>query len=394
MTTTKLPRVLMFCGQFWPRIGGAERQALGLSRALMRRGCQVEVLTPQLDNSWPLRDEIEGININRFPFVDLTKRLRGVRGLGLLNTLVMGMQVRQAVGRHINQFDILHAHIAWPMVAYAGKAAQVRHKKIICKVAAGGRAFDLDTLRQTSPLGSTLARSLLVMVDAWIAISKEIRSNIEKELSQTSRIVSIPNGVEIPSRLELPGRNVARRFLYLGRLARTAYKDYKTLLRAFNELAGQFQDCQLKIVGGGELESEVLDFLHSLPHARSRTELVGFSDPVPWLQWADVLIHPSMAEGMSNTLLEGMAHGLVCIANDIPPNREVLGEGEAGILVPVGDTNALVQVMRRLATGPGECTQWRERGRNRVEKVYAMDRITDDYLRLYANLLNQVSYLG
>jgi len=159
------------------------------------------------------------------------------------------------------------------------------------------------------------------------------------------------------------------------------------LLRAFDRLAMEFPESQLKLVGGGEREGEIRSLLESLLHASSRTELIGFSDPKSWLEWADALIHPSLAEGMSNTLLEGMAHGVACIANDIPPNREVLGDGKAGILVPVGDVDALAQAMRRLATVPGECEQWRQRGRKRAEEVYSIDRITDEYLQLYAGLL-------
>lgn len=375
----------MFCGQFWPRIGGAERQALRLSNSLLARGCRVEVLTPQLEAAWALEENIEGIQVHRFPFVDLTKRIRNLRGLGLLNTLVMGWQVRRAVTKYIGRFDILHAHIAWPMVAYAGEAAKSFNRKIICKVAAGGQAFDFDTLRRSSPLGPRLAKRLLTIVDTWIAISEEIKSNIEREVSDRSRIVKIPNGVEVPVVAPVYDRKIARHFLYLGRLSRTAHKDYLTLLRAFDRLVSRIPECELKLVGGGELTGEVHALLQSLPHARLRTELVGFSEPTRWLQWADVLIQPSMAEGLSNALLEGMAHGLVCIANDIPPNREVLGE--AGILVPVGDTDMLVQCMERVATISSECLKWRRGGRTRAEQVYAMDRVAEDYLRLYTLML-------
>lgn len=378
----------MFCGQFWPRIGGAERQALRLSNSLLARGCRVEVLTPQLEAAWALEENIEGIQVHRFPFVDLTKRITNLRGLGLLNTLVMGWQVRRAVTKYIGRFDILHAHIAWPMVAYAGEAAKSFNRKIICKVAAGGEAFDLDTLRRTSPLGPRLAKKLITMVDKWIAISQQICSNIEQEGIDRNKIARIPNGVDIPPPSSAHDQEIARHFLYLGRLSRTPRRDYRTLLRAFDCLASQIPECRLKVVGGGELSGEVNAFLQSLPHACRRTELVGFSDPTRWLQWAHVLIQPSIAEGLSNTLLEGMAHGLVCVANDIPPNREVLGGGEAGILVPVGDTSALVECMRRVATVSGECLRWRLAGRTRAEQVYAMDRVTDDYLRLYKTVLN------
>jgi glycosyltransferase involved in cell wall biosynthesis len=377
----------MFSGQFWSKIGGAERQAQKLAMALIRNGCHVEVLTPRLENSWALENTIDGLRINRFPLLNLTHNLKGVRGLGVPNTLLLGLQVRRAVSRHILDADVLHAHIASPLVAYAMEAAHAHGKKTICKIAAGGNSFDFISLRRTSLLGPRLEKKLIRAMDRWVAISSEIRLDLQRAGVSTDRIVSIPNGVDIPPPANRPAGRKAFRFLYLGRFARTAHKDYATLLRAFDRLAMEFPECQLRLVGGGEREGEIRNLLESLSHARSRTEVVGFSDPKPWLEWADALIHPSLAEGMSNTLLEGMAHGVTCIAYDIPPNREVLGGGEAGILVPVGDVEALVQVMRRIVIIPGECEQWRQRGRKRAEEVYSIDRITDEYLQLYAGLL-------
>lgn len=387
MIKTRCPRVLMFCGKFWPKVGGAERQAQKLALVLIRSGIHVEVLTPRLEKSWPLMDTIDGLRINRFPFLNLTHNLRGVRGLGVPNALLLGLQVRRAVSRHILDVDVLHAHIASPMVAYAMEAAQAHGKKAICKIAAGGNSFDFISLRSTSLLGPRLEKKLIRAMDRWVAISSEIRLDLQRAGVSTDRIVDIPNGVDIPPQRQEPGGATARRFLYLGRFTHYPYRDFPTLLRAFDRLAMEFPECQLKLVGGGEREGEIRNLLEALPHASSRTELIGFCDPKPWLEWADALIQPSLAEGMSNTLLEGMAHGVACIANDIPPNREVLGDSEAGILVPVGDVDALVQVMRRLATIPGECEHWRQRGRKRVEDVYSIDRIAGEYLKLYAGLL-------
>lgn len=380
------PRVLMFCGQFWPMIGGAERQAQKLGMALLRRGCQVEVLTPQLEKSWGLEENINGLKINRFSLVNLTRNLKGVRGLGVPNTLLQGFQVKRAVSRYIENFDVLHAHIASPIVAYATEAAHAHGKMAICKIAAGGNSSDMISLRRTSLLGPQLIKTLISTMDRWVAISAEIRSDLQAAGVSPDRIVSIPNGVEVPPLANRGARKTACRFLYLGRLAHTAHKDYATLLRAFDRIAREFPECELKFVGGGDREDEVRRLLEFLPHTRSRTELVGFCNPKPWLEWADAIIHPSMAEGMSNTLLEGMAHGVTCIANDIPPNREVLGEGDAGILVPVGDVDSLVDSMRRLCSVAGECEYWRERGRKRVEDMYSIDRITNDYLQLYSEL--------
>ena len=277
----------MFGEQFWPRIGGAERQAQKLGMALKKLGCHVEILTPQLEKDWPLEETIDGLKISRFPFLNLTRNLKEVRGLGVPNTLLLRFQVKRAVSRHIGDFDILHAHIASPMVAYAMDAAHSRGRKAICKIAAGGKSFDLIMLGRTSLLGPKLVRKLVRSMDRWIAISTEIRSDLQHAGVSPLRIVNIPNGVDIPPLVPRPDRGIALHFLYLGRLSHTAHKDYETLLRAFDSLALEFPECQLKLVGGGEREGEIRNLLESLPHASSHTELVSFSDPKPWLEWAD-----------------------------------------------------------------------------------------------------------
>ncbi|MFO1356330.1 MAG: glycosyltransferase family 4 protein [Gammaproteobacteria bacterium] len=147
----------------------------------------------------------------------------------------------------------------------------------------------------------------------------------------------------------------ARHFLYLGRLGGKLSRDFETLLSAFNEVAATHPECQLAFVGGGSREAELRQMLEAVAHARPRTQFVGFADPVPWMEWADVVVQPSLAEGMSNTVLEAMAAGICCIANDIPANREVLGDGQAGMLVTAGRVDELALAMRRVATIPGEC---------------------------------------
>lgn len=78
--------------------------------------------------------------------------------------------------------------------------------------------------------------------------------------------------------------------------------------------------------------------------------------------------------------------GLPCIANDIPPNREVLADGAAGRLVPVGDVDALADAMRRLAGDLDLATSMSIAALSRVDSRYSMASVTDRYLTLYAGL--------
>lgn len=385
---SRAPRILMFAEQFLPRIGGAERQALKLSGELVERGCKVEVLTPQHESDWPVRETMGRVPVNRFRYLDLTRRLKGIRGLGMPNAVFGYWQVRRALTQVIGDFDIVHGHIACPMVVYAMHVAQSMGKPAICKIALSGDKWDLAVLESTSLLGPRLARDALTNMNAWIAISRDVRQQLLGCRVEPERIWSIPNGVVIPD--VASGREAAQahRFLYLGRLGGKLSRDFETLLSAFNEVARMSPDCELAFVGGGEREAELRKALDGLPHARPRTRFVGFADPAPWLDWADVVVQPSLAEGMSNALLEAMAAGVCCIANDIPANREVLADGRAGILVKVGDVGDLAAAMQRLVTVPGECATWALRGRKHAIATYSIGHVADQYLTLYRDLLS------
>ncbi len=257
----------MFCEQFHPRVGGAERQAQKLARALMDLGCNVEVLTPRHNPSWQSTEDVDGVRIHRFPYVDISSRVRGIRGLGVPNAAFGFWQVRRALHALMGRFDVLHGHIASPMVVYAMDCAHAAGRRAICKIAASGPRWDLEVLRRTSLAGGWLARHALARFDMWIAVSEGIRRQLEESGVEASRIRSIPNGVLVP-KVE-PGAEPApaRKFLYLGRLSATAGRDVPTLLRAFDQLARDLPDCELCLVGGGEHQGEIRELLASLPDA-------------------------------------------------------------------------------------------------------------------------------
>ena len=377
----------MFCGQFYPLIGGAERQAEKLSRGLLEKGVHVEVLTPQHEESWQLREEVEGLIINRFPYKNLRNKLPWLRGIGFANTLYINFQTRKAVEKHVLNFDLLHAHIATPMVVAAMEAAHLKGKKALCKIASGGQYFDFEQVNKTSLLGSFIVKRLISSMDQWIAISDEVKKNLIASGVCEGRIKSIPNGVDIPESNNKQKNGKTTNFLYLGRFSKShPRRDFHTLLYAFDKLVMLFPHCQLKLVGGGDRMEEIKGIISELEYAKNNVQMLGYSDSKIWLEWADVLIQPSYYEGMSNTLLEAMATGLACIANDIPPNRAVLDNGNAGMLVPVEDKNALLSSMTRLVTTDGLSVDYGKRALSRAINVYSMASVAEQYIQLYSDL--------
>ena len=99
-------------------------------------------------------------------------------------------------------------------------------------------------------------------------------------------------------------------------------------------------------------------------------------------QDSDVFVLPSSDEGMSNALLEAMASGLAVIGTEIAGTSEVVVEGETGLLVPVGDVDALSGALRRMVDDPNKAASFGAAGRKRVEAHYDWARAAAAYEEL------------
>ena len=379
--------VLMFCPQFRPIVGGAERQAEKLSKALAQKGVRVTVLTPRFVAETPAYEEDAGVAICRFPLFDLRKRFPQVRGLGPLNLLLIRAQVIGAMNRHLQGVDVVHTHIASPMTAFAMQAARRRQVPVLCKVAMAGIKTDLGELAAIGFGGRQLGSAMIRNMDSWVATTQAVADSLAEWRVPPARIACIPNGVDLPA-LNSHSRKsgAARRFLYLGRLSANAQRDVPTLIRAFGRLAAQSPEVELALVGDGDRYQETADLVSQCCH-RDRIQMPGLQDPKPWLRWADCFVLPSRYEGLSNALLEAMAHGLPCIANDIPPNREVLADGTAGVLVPVGDEGQLFEAILRMAYDAAHADAMRAAALGRVRSHYGIEFVATRYVALYEDLI-------
>jgi glycosyltransferase involved in cell wall biosynthesis len=103
----------------------------------------------------------------------------------------------------------------------------------------------------------------------------------------------------------------------------------------------------------------------------------------------DCFVLPSLAEGISNTILEAMASGLPVIATDVGGNADLVTPGITGQIVPSGDPEALAHQIVQLANNPDQAKQMGQRGRERVEEKFSMNAMVDAYLGTYDKLLGR-----
>lgn len=112
-------------------------------------------------------------------------------------------------------------------------------------------------------------------------------------------------------------------------------------------------------------------------------------EPQPYFAASDIYCLPSYREGLPVTVLEAMASGLPVVTTDAPGCRETIDEGDSGFLVPVRDVNSLVDRLDRLIQDPALRERMGRAGREKAVREFSVEKIVDQHLALYDEILYQ-----
>jgi sugar transferase (PEP-CTERM/EpsH1 system associated) len=149
------------------------------------------------------------------------------------------------------------------------------------------------------------------------------------------------------------------------------------------------QRLRLVMVGGGALQAECQAILQAAGMA-DLTWLPGERADVPdVMRGLDCFVLPSLAEGISNTILEAMSTALPVLATRVGANAELVAEGRTGHLVPAGDAQALAQGVLRMASDPAAAHAMGQAGRQLVEQRFSLQAMVGAYESVYRRVLRQ-----
>lgn len=164
----------------------------------------------------------------------------------------------------------------------------------------------------------------------------------------------------------------------VGRLAHQKGQDL--LLEAWPHVLARVPDAELVMVGDGPLAAtlKAVEPPNTRWHGHS-VAVAGFYAE------ADVVVLPSRAEGMALVPLEAMACGRSVVAFDVEGVRQSLGD--AGEVVPAGDTKALAQAIALRLADPEVAAAEGKRGRVRAETLFDRDRMTGQIVTLTEKLV-------
>ena len=192
----------------------------------------------------------------------------------------------------------------------------------------------------------------------------------------------IPNPVFVDDIPLLDPEQVRRKkvFSAVGRL--NEQKNYPMMLHAFAKVMQKYPEFHLNVFGDGELREQTEQLCKELGIA-SNVHLMGaVKDVHSRIQNSHAFLMTSDYEGMPNALMEALAMGLCCISTDCPCGGpdELTRSGERGILVPVGDDQALAAEMIRVIEQPERAAQFRKKAQA-VRTDYALSKIGDQWER-------------
>ncbi len=183
-----------------------------------------------------------------------------------------------------------------------------------------------------------------------VAISPLIQESLCLRYAlEKSAVPCIDNGVDIrrfaPLGISEPHQTI--RFINVARFS--SQKNHRLLLRAFQHVRQEFPDVILRLVGDGELRGEIEEQIQKLGLSDS-VELLGVrSDVEKQLQDSDVFVLSSDYEGLPLSVMEAMAAGRPVVSTRAGGVPNAVTDGLNGILVDVGDVDALAEGMLRLA---------------------------------------------
>ena len=368
------PRVIMVSAGFWPAIGGAERQALELSRELRARGVGVCVLTRRLGCA-VAREAIHGVPVRRLPVI----------GTGALDSISFLIGALGWLLKHADEYDAIHAHLAGSPALAAALAGRFLGKPVIVKLG-GGRG--LGELSSRSSVGRLKLRLLALLKPCFLAVASDLVIEAREYLGAGVSIEVLPNGVDAGRFKPVsPKEKLALRaslgwsgtvFLYTGRLS------WEKRLPWFAKLwdeATRGCDATLVLIGAGP-EQAPLDALLAGGMSRVRI-LPPVEDTAPFYAAADAFVLPSVSEGLSNSLLEAMASGLAIVASAVGGTAEAIENGSTGLLFSRDNEKEVAACVRRVYDGPEAAAELGAAARRVCAERYALSRIAARLEELY-----------
>jgi len=399
------PLILHVLDHSLPLHSGYTFRTLSILTEQRRLGWSTVHLTGPKQGATELDAEtVDDWHFHRTPSADSTTRVPGLSEWRLmdamtkrLDTLVQSLQP-----------DVIHAHSPALNAIPAIRVGRRYNIPVVYEVRAfwEDAAVDHGTTREGS-LRYRLTRGLeswaLRRADAVTTICEGLRKDIVARGVSSERVTVIPNAVDrtlfssggkpdqgLRAALGLNGRVLG----FIGSFY--AYEGLPLLLEALPGILQGIPDVKVLLVGGGPDEQKLRDIVKT----QGLAQQVVFTGRVPhtevqrYYDLIDVLVYPRLSMRLTDLVtplkpLEAMAQGRLLVASDVGGHRELIRDGENGVLFRAGDAQSLSDTVTRLLEQEHSWPGLRERATHFVDTQRNWPVSVARYKQVYAPLLPQ-----
>ena len=366
-------RVLFVIGTL--DIGGTELQLVGLATRLGRVRFTARVCC--LEHEGPLARDLReaGVPVDEVPFRGLSvlrSPMAVLRRFGELVALMRKVQptIVQTFLPHANTVRALAARLARVPIVLTG----------------------LRGLDGTLAVGGRLAARL---ADAVLANAEAVRDHaVRGQGMPAAKLRVIRNGLDLDTfqeaaRPPAPDLPSGRLVVTVANPNRFKTPGLLILVESATSVLTEIPAARFVLVGDGPCRPAVLEAVRARGLADRFICLGARTDVPAILACCEVMVLPSLQEGLPNAVLEAMAAGKAVVASRVGGIPELVLDGETGLLVPAGDSAALASAISSLLADPARAARMGQAGRARVQALFSLDRMIRETEALYDELLDR-----
>lgn len=365
--------------------GGVKNYLLALIDKLGKEGFRIHIAGP----GGSLVDDLKTSTIMTFP-LEFSDRL----------ALHEDWSAARKLAKIIRNENIKLVHAQGYKAAFIAGLAAKKAKTPVTIVTLHDFVFNEGSGKMKHLYFDIAEHFMPAMVDKIITVSKSLRKRVlEKGKIEGSKVIVINAGVR-----PLPGGAIASRrilnvkdMLALNTAAPLivtvgslhSQKGIKYLLTAATHVLREFPNAQFLIVGDGPQKHE-LDIVAEKSGIHKRVTFTGWRDDArDIMAAADIIVLPSMIEGMPYSILEAMAAGKPVVSTLTGGIPEVLIDRETGFLVPPKKPMAIAKAIIYLLQNRDIAVQMGMAGKRRSEELFDLKRTIKETVAAYTDLLDE-----
>lgn len=378
--------IVLTTDYFPPHVGGGvERVTFHVASELIRLGHKVAVVTLNTCRARTC-EMLNGIRVYRANLVELTRTL-GMQSAISFEALKL---IHEAYCKEAA--DILHANNLFFCTTIAACASKRPLQTRLVTTLHVGSTSELEGgIRLLAALyEKSIGRWVLNKSDHVVAVSQAVKQYAESLGTPSSKISVVPNAVDLQDfrpdarESELDG---TVRVAFIGRLISNKGPQY--LVEAAPRILRDFPGVQFLLVGEGPMFEQLRRRAEHLG-LRNHFRFLGVVPSVSqFLKNCDILVRPSLTEGMPLTVLEAMACGVPTVASKVGGTPEILLHGETGFLVEPKNIDQLSFYISRLVGDDELRTVMGKRARSLIEKYCSWDEVARKMSRIYDSVLER-----